>query len=154
MPLHEPVAVYNAATNLEAHQLCNLLSDAGIEAFSTEDLSVVGGWYGGLVPEIHKPQVWVDRADVDRTVAILDHYESRLRELRPASTPEGAVEESPVDAVCEECGQQTSFPAGQLGSVQNCPNCGAFMDVGEPEPFDETAEGEAEESEAEPPEDL
>ena len=60
MPLRDPFAAYNAANNMEAHFVCELLLAAGIEAVVVEDLSLAGGWIGGWMPEIHKPQV-VDR---------------------------------------------------------------------------------------------
>lgn len=37
----------------------------------------------------------------------------------------------PIEVLCEECGERTSFPAAQRGSVQECPHCGTFLDVGE-----------------------
>ncbi|HEV3025768.1 MAG TPA: hypothetical protein VGX76_25015, partial [Pirellulales bacterium] len=61
MALQDPVAVYYAATNAEAQVVRSLLVDAGIEAFAVDDVSVGGTWTLGLIPEIHKPQVWVDR---------------------------------------------------------------------------------------------
>ena len=36
-----------------------------------------------------------------------------------------------MEVVCEECGQTSSFPATQQGSLQDCPHCGASVDVGE-----------------------
>jgi hypothetical protein len=125
MSLRDPVAVYNAATNEEARLLCDLLLKVGIEAYLMEDLSVVGAWVGGLVPEIHKPQVWVDRDDVERAVASLEDYERRSAERRGTAP----IDERPVEAVCEECGATSQFSPGQRGSVQNCPKCGAYMDV-------------------------
>jgi len=34
-----------------------------------------------------------------------------------------------VRATCSGCGQATDFPAGLVGTVQECPHCGAFLDV-------------------------
>jgi hypothetical protein len=48
MALRDPVAVYNAANNLEAQLLSNRLNEAGIEAHVTEDVSIVGVWLLGL----------------------------------------------------------------------------------------------------------
>lgn len=66
MALRDPAAAYNAANNIEALFLRDRLIEAGIEAFVIEDVSQVGAWIGGLVPEIHKPQVFVERADLER----------------------------------------------------------------------------------------
>jgi hypothetical protein len=38
-----------------------------------------------------------------------------------------------VEAVCEECGCRASFPAQERGTVQECPKCGAYLDVGDAE---------------------
>jgi hypothetical protein len=37
----------------------------------------------------------------------------------------------PVEVDCEECGRRCEFPAEQNGSVQECPHCGAYLDVGD-----------------------
>jgi len=126
MALRDPFAAYNAANNLEAHLVCNLLNDAGIESFVIEDLSQVGVWLGGLIPEIHKPQVWIERADIEKVKPLLEEYERRgaERQREQANAP-------PIEVVCEECGKRSSFPATQEGSLQDCPHCGASVDVGE-----------------------
>ncbi len=144
MPLRDPVAVYNAANNVEAHLVKNALLASGIEAFVIEDVSEVGTWVGGHVAEIHKPQVWVDRADIERAGPVLDDYEQRAAELRDPATQ---VERTgpPIEVVCEECGGRSSFPAAQWGSVQQCPLCGGFVDVGDEEPADDWSEAEPEE---------
>jgi hypothetical protein len=123
--LRDPVAIYNAANNMEANHLCNVLVDAGIEAYLTEDISVVGQWVGGFIPEIHKPQVWVDRADVERLKPILDEYERRKVEVQGAA-PAGS---DLVTTECEECGKPATFPAALRGTVQSCPHCHAYLDV-------------------------
>src|SRR6266849_5354291 len=129
MALRDPVAVYNAANNVEAHLLRNALRNSGIEAFVTEDISQVGTWVLGLIPEIHKPQVWVERADIERVKPILDDYERRAAELRGAGSQNELQAEPEIAIVCEECGQRSAFPAFQLGSVQQCQHCGAYVDV-------------------------
>lgn len=40
MALQKPVAVYDAANDTEAQRISNLLNDAGIEAYFTEDAQV------------------------------------------------------------------------------------------------------------------
>lgn len=39
-------------------------------------------------------------------------------------TPQGEFE-----VTCEECEQSITFPASAHGSVQDCPHCGAYVDV-------------------------
>ena len=139
MALRDPVAVYNAANNLEAVFVRDALVAAGVEAFFVEDVSQVGVWAFGLIPEIHKPQVWVDRSDVERK-PVLDEFERRSRELRPEDAKEQTG--SQAEVVCEECGRTTSFPAAQSGSVQQCPHCGAYVDVVDGEQPDDWEEDE------------
>jgi hypothetical protein len=125
MGFRDPVAAYNAANNVQAHLVCGLLVDTGIEAKVIEDVSQIGVWIGGLVPEIHKPQVWIDRADIERAAPILAEYDQRIAARETALTKDEVIE-----IICDECGMLSSYPAAQNGSVQNCPHCRAFVDVG------------------------
>ena len=132
MALRDPVAVYNAANNVEAMLLREALLSSGIEAHSVDDATPVGAWMGGLIPEIHKPQVWVDRADVPRARQVVEDFETRAAEQRQRSG-----DAPDVSVVCEECGKTASFSASQLGSVESCPHCGAYVDVGDDVGFDD-----------------
>jgi hypothetical protein len=143
MALRDPVAVYNAANNVEAHLVRDALLASGIEAHVTEDVSQIGTWVGGLIPEMHKPQVWVERTDIDRAKPVLDEFERRSAELRDTG-PEGIEDADPIEVVCDECGGRASFPAAQRGSVQVCSQCGAYLDVGDEEPPDGWGEGDTE----------
>jgi hypothetical protein len=131
MALQEPVAVYNAANNVESHILCNILRDAGIEAFTTDDVSTVGVWMFGLLPEIHKPQIWIDRKDVEQAKPVLEDYERQLLERRAADQRKAADSDATIEVTCEKCGQRSLFPAEQRDTVQECPHCGAYVDVGD-----------------------
>lgn len=133
MALNDPIAAYNAGNNLEAHLVCGVLIEAGINAMVIEDVSQVGAWIGGLVPEIHKPQVWIERADINRAKPVLDEYERRAAARR--ATNAGTAAET-IEVMCEECGKPSKFPAAQKGSVQSCPHCQAFVDVGDEVDFD------------------
>jgi hypothetical protein len=126
MPFRDPVAAYNAASNLEAHFVCGLLQDDGIEAAVIEDISQVGAWFGGLAPQIHKPQVWIEREDSDRVGPILARYEQRKVE---SANPQADF--WLVEVVCGNCRRSMSFPESDRGSVQSCRHCGAYLDVGE-----------------------
>lgn len=136
MALQDPFAAYTAATNLEAQFLCGLLIYAGIEAMVIEDVSRVGEWMGGTVSEIHRPQVWIERTDIERARPVLTDYEQRAADRRAADHGTSKITGPPVEVVCEQCGKRSEFPAAQLGSVQNCPQCGAYVDVGDDVAFD------------------
>lgn len=133
MALGDPVMAYTAGSNVEAHLVCGLLHDAGIEAVVVEDVSQAGVWVGGLNTDMHKPQVWVERADIDRVGPLVAEYERRSAERWVA---ERSVAGEPVAVVCEGCGRQSEFPAAQRGTVQNCPHCRAYVDVGDDIGFD------------------
>jgi hypothetical protein len=122
MALQDPVAVYDAGNDIEAQQVCNLLNEAGVEAYVTEDDAQVG--------QVMNPQVWVDRSAIDCAKPILQDYERRQEGHGTAQADDAVVE-----SVCEQCGQRTAFSASKDGTVQTCPHCGAYMDVGEvPDP--------------------
>src|SRR6516164_2414056 len=104
MSLRDPVVVYNAANNMQAIFARDALIAAGVDAFVIEDVSQVGTWVGGLIPEIHKPQVWVERVDIERAKPVLDEFERRSNELRHAGA-EGEAARSVIEVVCEECGR-------------------------------------------------
>lgn len=129
MALRDPIAVYHAANNMEAHLVRNALLAAGIEAHVTEDISRAGTWIGGEFSQIHHPEVWVDQTDVERAKPVVEDLERRAAERQSAADDSDAG--PPIDAVCEECGEQSSFSAAQRGSVQQCPHCDAYVDVEE-----------------------
>jgi len=128
MALQHPIAVYNAATNAEAQLVRLMLEEAGLEAFVSEDVSPVGLWMFGLLPEIHKPQVWIDQTDVEQAQPLLQQYEIQQHERREADrTSDSQLER--IDVICEDCGTSTSFSAQQRGTVQVCPRCSSYVDV-------------------------
>ncbi len=75
MAIRDPFAAYNASSNIEAHFVCGLLQDAGIEATVIEDASPVGAWIGGLNTVVNNPQVWIERADIELARPILADYD-------------------------------------------------------------------------------
>ncbi len=68
----------------------------------------------------------IDSGDVDRARELLrDHFDARRRAERSAAS--GMT----LNATCEECGKTSPFPAVQMGSVQTCPHCSAYLDLPE-----------------------
>lgn len=138
MSLKDPIAAYNAESNMEAILVQRFLESEGVEAFATEDNSLVGHWMFGNLPEIHKPQVWINRSDTERVAQLLTEYEHRKIERdaeRKAHEPKTIV----VD--CEDCGEASTFAGSLNGTVQDCPRCGSYVDVGDMEwPYDDTDE--------------
>jgi len=120
MALRDPVPVYNAANNIEAHLVQNALLSSGVEAFVTETF-----WEYKRV----QPQVWVERTDIERAKPILEEYERRSMARRDADTSDPAQAGLPIVVACRACGQRTTFSSLQRESVQECPHCGAYVDV-------------------------
>ena len=132
MALKNPIAAYNAESNSEALLVQRHLESHGIEAFATEDHSLVGYWMFGTLPEIHKPQVWVDQADVDRAAELLRDYERHKLERDAKRQPDNQPDKSAtIEITCEDCGKACTFPSSLKGTVQDCPHCGSYVDVGE-----------------------
>ena len=125
MNLKDPVPAYNGASDLEVHMLQNFLEEAGIEAYVPPN--VESNWTGGGIPVAWVPQVFIEREDIERARPILDDYERHLAERLAAD--ERAAKAGPIKVTCEECHKETAFPYAQIGSVQLCPCCGAYIDV-------------------------
>jgi hypothetical protein len=122
MPLRKPIAVFTATSSLEAHFLCGLLTQCGIEANVVEGYSHEGDM---------APTIWIDQADVERAKPIFTDFEQRVVERRSAHfLPSGATSQESVLVTCEECGKESVFPAAQYGLIQRCSRCNAYVDVG------------------------
>jgi hypothetical protein len=55
--------------------------------------------------------------------------EERARRAAGAPDAGGRGDAPAIEVTCEGCGQTGRFPPAQRGSVQECPHCGAFVDV-------------------------
>lgn len=89
-------------------------------------------------------EVWVlDEKQVPRALEVIEEFSNRRSERKSANEALGDI-----DAKCEECGESSTFPGKLRGTVQDCPRCGAYMDIpGGDEEFDWSA---ADEPNAEP----
>ena len=123
MPLYDPLPAYSPRSNIEAHLVCRVLRDAGIEAWAIDDMATENGTGMGGVP-----QVWIERTDIERARPVLIAYDRWNAQRRAA---EGGTREAgaQVEAACEECGERSMFPATHAGTTQSCPRCGAYVDV-------------------------
>ena len=138
MDLKEPIAVYTAGTNLEAHMIASMLNDNGVPAFAVEDQSGASLWMFGTIGQIHRPKIWVDKLTEAAARQLILDFEERRRERKNR----GAGRET-ISVLCEKCGQTSLFPETQNGTVQNCPSCDAYVDVGSldwDEDFEETSD--------------
>ena len=144
MNLKDPIAAYNAESNMEAILLQRFLESEGIQAFATEDNSLVGHWIFGNLPEIHKPQVWISRKDSEKVAQLLTEYERRKL---ARDSDRQANEPQTVIVNCEDCGKESRFAVSLIGTIQDCSHCGSYVDVGEVDwPFWEEADEPEDES--------
>lgn len=135
MAMVDPVKIYAAKSNVQADMIRASLQAAGIEAFAGEDSSPAGIWAGGTLPSATDSSIWVSRADADRAVALIGEQERVDAERADAEGIE-------VEVTCEECGKAATFPSSQRGTVQECPHCGAYLDVDVDDQPDEPPDGE------------
>jgi len=132
--LAEPVLAYTASDNLEAHSLVTWLQSNGVRSYAVEDNSVVGLFAFGIISQVHKPQVFVNKPDRERADELLHKFESQ-RDGRRADLNDAP----PITSKCDECGASSEFPASQDGTTQDCPKCHSYMNVGTfdwPDDFD------------------
>ena len=126
MEFKEPFKVYTAADNVEAHTIAQMLKASGIPAHAVEDQSVVGLFGFGIIGQVHKPDVWVDKSTAKQASQLVAQYEETARNRD--QTENSAVG---ISAQCEDCGETTMYPGELDGTTQNCPHCHAYVDVGE-----------------------
>ena len=120
-----PVLAYTANDNLELHSVVTWLHSGGVRAYAVEDNSGASLYVFGTISQFHKPQVFVDKADLEEAGELLRQFEDK-RDARRKDLDGGPS----ITSQCEECGTTSDFPVSQDGTTQNCPKCNEFMDVG------------------------
>jgi hypothetical protein len=126
MELDQPVKIYTAENNLEAIMIAEMLRASGLAAFTEEDQSGVSLWMLGTLPQFHQPNVWVEAATAQKAAELIRQFEKRKWDRAHPAAGTGEIE-----ILCEECGRTSSFPNALRGTVQDCPYCHAYVDVGE-----------------------
>ncbi len=126
MAIKDPVALCNVATSEEAKGICQILGREGIEATVTEDATTSpnGEATGG-----DRPRVIVDKESLQLATEFLHGFAQAQTLFRSRAGNEASAQAF-VTCICEECGQSSTFTSTVMGSVQECPHCGKFMDVG------------------------
>jgi len=130
MHLKNPTMAYIAESNVEATMIEKFLTARGIPAMAIEDASRIGETLFGPTT-LHRPKVYVEKEDVAKVHQFLAEFETRKQER---SESQGKAEE--IVVTCDSCGKDTSFPGSMKGNAEDCPHCGSFVDVGEPEEWD------------------
>jgi hypothetical protein len=126
MEFKQPHKIYTAASNIEAHQIVEILQAHDIEAYADEDQSGVSLWSFGTFSQFHQPNVWIDKSTAEQARLLVDQFEAKKRTRDKPVTHQGDIE-----VECEECGKISRFPDGLNGSTQECSHCQAYVDVGE-----------------------
>jgi hypothetical protein len=121
----DPVLAYTANDNLELHSIVTWLHSGGVRAYAVEDNSGASIYFFGTISQFHKPQVFVDKADLEEAGELLRQFEAN-RDARRKELDGGPS----ITSQCEECGTISDFPLSQDGTTQNCPKCNEYMDIG------------------------
>jgi hypothetical protein len=125
MDLKDPFPAYDAESNIEAMLVQQFLEQRGVDAYAVEEGALMGSLQYGFPS---KPQVWVSRDDETRVTQYLIEYE-QIKAEREARRRE--LESQTIDAVCEKCGETSTYAGSLNGTTQLCTHCGAYVDVGE-----------------------
>jgi hypothetical protein len=125
----DPKCVYVADSMGLAEVVATWLAEQGFPA-EVMNQATLGG-LRGLTPyalsgvSADGVEVWVqDAAHAD------DARKALAEQARRAAAEQAAREAAPpVEVVCEDCNQTSTFAGKERGSVQDCPHCGAYLDV-------------------------
>src|SRR3954463_4442921 len=131
MIYRDPKCVHIDNNLARARLVAGWLDGQGIPA-AVMDENTLGGFEGlvSILPSklsLRGVEVWVTNpADADRARQLIAEHAAELKTTRANRTGE-------IQATCEECGAAATFPASDQGTVQHCPQCGAYMDVPDPD---------------------
>ena len=128
----EPVMIRRTNTVEEADIIVAWLEERGVKAV-VPDRDNPGVLAFG-VTDVEGIEIYVaDAETAERARTLLAEHDRQRGAQSTRDAPEDGVE-----VTCEECGQVNSFPRDAYGSVQECSECGAYLDM----PGAETSEAE------------
>jgi hypothetical protein len=116
----ELYCIRRTATVEEADIIIAWLSDRGIEA-RVVDRDNPGVLAFGLTDAEGIGICVADEKEAKKGAALLEEHDKE-REARDAAVGEVEIE-------CEECGTLLKFPASDRGTVQQCSECEAYVDI-------------------------
>ena len=131
MIYRDPKCVHVADSLSEAESVAHFLNSHGLPAQVMNPATL-----GGLLGLTVLSRTGVSSTGLEVWVNDPVHAEpalQKLQEFAAEQTKKGADNETkgPVEAECEECGKTITFPGAQRDSTQDCPHCGAYLDVPE-----------------------
>lgn len=119
----EPVCIRRCGTVEEASIIVGWLKDQGVEARIVDPANPGVMAFGVTDPEGIEIYV-ADEAAADRAADLLDtHDQTRAAEL----VSSGEI----VEVVCDKCGSTNTFSPEDRGTVQECHDCGEYVDIPE-----------------------
>ncbi|MBX9584353.1 MAG: hypothetical protein K2X87_28980 [Gemmataceae bacterium] len=150
----DPRCVFPAANLASANAVADLLGRKGFpcEVVPPPMVPPAGDALG--LTEGPPPVVEVRVLDIDQAAPARELIEAEREAVREVQDrlARRAARTGTVAATCEECGKASDWPAAQAGTTEDCPHCGAFMDVPDPDAGDDWSGVDfgAEEGEDEP----
>lgn len=139
MALGDLVKIYASRSHMQVQLMARLLEQCGIDAIVREPVTY---WLSDNIPS--DTSVYVTHPNAERAVEIIQVI--RAYETLKAERDNALGEE--ISVTCGKCGKMTAFPSAQFDTVQECPVCGTFLDVGETESSEEEEEEDSEEEKA------
>lgn len=121
----EPVVIRRTATVEEAQIIVAWLDEQGVEAVVVDQANP-GVFAFGVTDNEGIAIAVPDEESARRAKSILEEHD---RQQVESTLPDTPIEK--VDVVCDACKTTTTFTGEQRGTVQECGECGAYLDVPE-----------------------
>ncbi len=116
-----PVCIRRTNTIEEADIIIAWLEDQGLKAMVPDRDSTGVLAFG--VTDAEGIEIFVaDQETADRAATLLEQHD---RERAAAGSAAGEL----LEVKCDKCGKLNRFPAGTRESVQECGECGTYLDV-------------------------
>ncbi len=136
----DPRCVFVAETLIEANLVVSWLEQQGIAAqvatLNSHERYDALATFAFASGNLRGIEVWVDNPEEITAATSLLTQREWSRIAKAASVD---VADDGVPVLCDKCGQVALFPTVDRGTCQNCPHCGAYVDVDEAEEEDEPA---------------
>jgi len=130
MSASDPNCVFVTSNSEAAYTIVDWLKTQGVQAeVQTHMKESDGVMMTPFANSDTSSHLEIHIANVERADEIRELIISRKDEL--LSHAEAVDKAPPEDMVveCEACGKTTVFPGNLQGTVQDCPHCGAYLDV-------------------------
>lgn len=120
---NDPVCVRHAKSVEEAEIIVAWLDENGVTA-TVVDPSNPGVMAFGVTDPEGIAICVADSEEAERAAILLAEHDKQ----RAGAEPSDAAIDT-IEVLCADCGHTGGFPANLAGTVQECPECGANLDV-------------------------